>query len=100
MSRTTIDPDLLRTLARGYLQVARDGDLVKSTTEQVIQERTVKIIIERYHTEHDGGVSVDRDDEHVTIKVGTPSRQEIVVAAPAKWLDPEVKQIAPVPTIR
>ena len=94
-SNINIDPDLLRALARGYLEVARSSDLVRSTSEQVIQGRTVVIIIERYYIDYeDGSVSVEREAEHVKIKVGTASRQETVIATPAKWLDPEIKQIS------
>lgn len=101
MAKTHIDPDLLRRLARGYLQVARDNDLVKSTTEQVIETRTVKIIIDRDYEElvdDEGNVSYssERTIEHITVKVGTTSRQETVIAAPAKWLDPEQKMLGTV----
>ena len=85
MARTNIDPDVLRSLARSYLSVARTHDMAKLTSEQQIEGRTVKIIIERdYITDDDGSATVTRDDEHVTVKVGSPSRQETVIAAPAR----------------
>ena len=81
------DTEAMRLLARRFLGTAREHDLEQLEAGFELNDRYVRVVIERRPPRADEeGASAERV-EHIEIRVGTRSRSEIVVAAPAAWLD-------------
>ncbi|MEH3055573.1 MAG: hypothetical protein PGN13_16470 [Patulibacter minatonensis] len=83
MARPSIAETRLRTLALGFVGVARDNDLTRLVAEQELDGVRVEVTIERTVPDEE---NPDVVDEHVTVKTGPKSRPTTAVAIPAGWI--------------
>ena len=82
------DTEAMRLLARRFLGTAREHDLEQLEAGFELNDRYVRVVISRGRLlEHDEDGESEQRTEHIEVRVGTRSRSEIVVAAPAAWLD-------------
>jgi hypothetical protein len=86
--------DELKSLARGFVTIARQQNLARLVAELELNGTRVEVLIERITVRRrtddltEGADDIAELEELVTVKAGAKSRPKTLVAAPADWVMP------------